>query len=346
MSNRLLPFLKSAAAMNKSTLDLQETFRRLTYDLVCQIGFSYDLQYLLPSLPPTPFADAYETALKISMGRYTTLPFIWKVKKKFNTKSQKRLKHVVDEIQEFMGKRIKEKKEKLVNNRKWIDDHDDLFDRIMKRGQDKLQLGEAYYVDAAINFILAGQDTLCSALTWFFWLVSTNPSVEIEIVKEIKEKDDWREMVYTHASICESMRLYPPVPVEGKQAAEDDVWPDGTKVKKGMRVCFHILAMGRSEELWGSNWADFRPERWLDKSVETGEWRFIARDPFTYPVFLAGPRTCLGKQVAFIQMKMVASTILKHFRVIPSMEDFVPSYHSSVTSKMKNGFPVKILERF
>lgn len=36
--------------------------------------------------------------------------------------------------------------------------------------------------------------------------------MEIEIVREIKEKDDWREMVYTHASICESMIIVPVCP--------------------------------------------------------------------------------------------------------------------------------------
>ncbi|KAI7991492.1 Cytochrome P450 94A2 [Camellia lanceoleosa] len=154
-------------------------------------------------------------------------------------------------------------------------------------------------------------------------------------------------MVYTHASLSESMRLYPPVPVDGKQAADDDVLPDGTVIKKGMRVSYHPYAMGRSEKLWGSNWAEFRPERWLEmRDAAAGKWSFVARDPYTYPVFQAGPRICLGKDMAFLQMKRVVSGVLRRFKVVPAFEEGVkPVFMAHLTSKMKGGFPVRIEER-
>lgn len=39
--------------------------------------------------------------------------------------------------------------------------------------------------DATFNLLLAGRDTSV-ALTWFFWLVSKNPSVETKIIDELK----------------------------------------------------------------------------------------------------------------------------------------------------------------
>ncbi|CAL5352449.1 unnamed protein product [Camellia sinensis] len=62
--------------------------------------------------------------------------------------------------------------------------------------------------------------------------------VETEIFKEINEKseapiyEEVKDMVYTHASLSETMRLYPPIPIDGKQALKNDVLPDGTVVKK------------------------------------------------------------------------------------------------------------------
>ena len=41
------------------------------------------------------------------------------------------------------------------------------------------------------------------------------------------------------------LRLYPPIPMEMKQATEEDVFPDGTFLDKGSRVYFSIYAMGR-----------------------------------------------------------------------------------------------------
>ncbi|KAK6793365.1 hypothetical protein RDI58_006818 [Solanum bulbocastanum] len=112
------------------------------------------------------------------------------------------------------------------------------------------------------------------------------------------------------------MRLYPPVPQDSKQVMEDEIWPNGTKVKKRTRVYYNIYAMGRSTELWVEDLKDFNPKRWLERDGNTGDWSFIARDPFSYPMFQAGPRTCLGKL---------------GYNLI---------YGSSMTSKMKNGFPL------
>ena len=122
--------------------------------------------------------------------------------------------------------------------------------------------------------------------------------------------------------------------------------PDGTAVRKGERVTYHPYAMGRLEALWGKDWAEFRPERWLKADVATGKWEFVGRDPYTYPVFQAGPRMCLGKDMAFLQMKRVVAGVMRRFRVVPAMEEGVePVYVSDLTSKMKHSFPVKIEER-
>ncbi|PHT35056.1 hypothetical protein CQW23_26856 [Capsicum baccatum] len=104
--------------------------------------------------------------------------------------------------------------------------------------------------------------------------------------------------------------------------------------------------MDTSPELWGSDWAEFRPERWLERrSGSSDEWYFIARDPFTYPVFHSGPRTCLGKEIAVVIVKMVAVTILKRFRIIPAQDNLSQNSDAFITSWMKHGFPIRIIER-
>ena len=175
--------------------------------------------------------------------------------------------------------------------------------------------------------------------------------IESEVLKEIKEKseepvyDEVKDMVYTHASLCESMRLYPPVPLDSKEAVNDDVLPGGTVVitifmKKGMRVTYFPYAMGRLEMLWGSDWAEFKPARWLQmqKEENSKSWRFVGRDSYKYPVFQAGPRICLGKEMAFLQMKRVVAGVLRRFKVVPAFEKGVePEFVSYLTSKMKGG---------
>ncbi|THG21566.1 hypothetical protein TEA_007940 [Camellia sinensis var. sinensis] len=310
LSDRLIPILSSAAA-NKTVLDFQDILQRFAFDNICKIAFGHDPAYLLPSLPQEKFAVAFDTAARISGERFRAFhPLFWKTKRFLDIGSEKQLQFL------------------LMNS-----GHSD----------------ENFVTDIVISFILAGRDTTSAALTWFFWLISRHPDVENEILKEINEEseaasfEEVKNMVYTHASLSESMRLYPPVPVDGKEAVDDDVLPDGTVIKKGTRVSYHPYAMGRSEKLWGSNWAEFRPERWLDmRDAAAGKWSFVARDPYTYPVSQAGPRICLGKDMAFL-MKRVVSGVLRRFRVVPAFEEGVePVFMAHLTSKMKGGFPVRI----
>lgn len=277
------------------------------------------------------------------------------MKKLLNIGSKKRLRIAVSEVQEFSKKIIREKKHEL--REKASLDSVDLLSRFLSSGHSD----ENFVTDIVISFILAGRDTTSSALTWYLWLLSKNPHVESEVLKEIKEKseapvfDEVKDMMYSHASLCESMRLYPPVAADTKEAVNDDVLPDEMVVKKGMRVTYMPYTMGRLETLWGSDWAEFKPERWLEKDkAEDSHWRFVGRDAYTYPVFQAGPRICLGKEMAFLQMKRVLAWILRRFKVVPPLEESVepaleegvePEFVPEMTSRMKGGLSVRIVER-
>lgn len=71
---------------------------------------------------------------------------------------------------------------------------------------------------------------------------------------------------YTNAVFNESLRLYPPVPIEIKECNSPNVFPDGTFLPKSALVMWIPWAMGRSKRLWGDDADSFRPDRWLSKS--------------------------------------------------------------------------------
>ncbi|KAL1531765.1 cytochrome P450 94A2-like [Salvia divinorum] len=346
LSERLIPILRKAA-VEKTVIDFQDILQRFAFDNVCKIAFGYDPGYLSASLPKEKLAVAFETAVKLSTERFISFtPLIWKIKKAINVGSEKQLKIAIGEIRNFAKEIIREKKQKLEHKSSL--ESVDLLSRFLSSGHSD----EDFITDIVISFILAGRDTTSAALTWFFWLLSDHGEVENEILREINGTseassvyDEVKDMVYTHASICESMRLYPPVPTDSKEAMGDDVLPDGTVVKKGMRVLYHPYAMGRVEKVWGEDWEMFRPTRWLERAAGGGEkWSFVNRDTFTYPVFQAGPRICLGKEMAFLQMKRVIAGVLQQFRVVAAAKT-EPVYVADLTAKMKGGFPVRIEER-
>ncbi|KAK9747669.1 hypothetical protein RND81_02G007400 [Saponaria officinalis] len=352
VSSRLIPIL-SRAARDRTVLDLQDILERFTFDNICKISFGYDPKYLDPSLPNPEFAVAFEEATMISTRRFRSFfPFVWKICRFLNIGSEKRLKKAVFTVREFAMTIVKEKKQSIINN---CENSEDLLSRFLKSGHSN----ETLLTDIVISFLVAGRESTSAALTWFFWLIHKNKEAEKEILKELKNRgkqgnktehlnssvfEQVKQMVYTQAALCETMRLFPPVPVDIREAVSDDILPDGTLVKKGTWVTYHPYAMGRLEKLWGVDCAEYRPERWLEEG-EDG-LKFVPRDACMYPVFHVGPRVCLGKEMAFLQMKRVVAGVLSRFRVVPAVADGVePVYVPYLTAKMHGGFPVMIEER-
>lgn len=88
------------------------------------------------------------------------------------------------------------------------------------------------------------------------------------------------------------------------------------------------------EQLWGVDCLEFKPERWLKDKV------FVPENPYNVFVFQIGPRVCLGKDFAMLQMKLVAARLLTHF-TFSIVENFKPMYAIYMTMQMKNELPMK-----
>ncbi|KAF5207507.1 Cytochrome p450 [Thalictrum thalictroides] len=98
--------------------------------------------------------------------------------------------------------------------------------------------------------------------------------------------EEIKKMDYLHAALSEALRLYPSVPIDSKEALEDDVLSNGTELKKGTRVLYLIYTMGRMENLWGKDCREFKPERWLK------DGKFMNESLYKFMAFHAGPRLC------------------------------------------------------
>ncbi|MQM14002.1 hypothetical protein Taro_046932 [Colocasia esculenta] len=365
LRRRLLPLLSTVAGAGccDSVLDLQDLFRRFSFDTICKISFGIDLGCLELGRPLSKFAEAFDEASRLSAARALSVwPLVWKVKRLLNIGSERELRRAVRLIDELSQEVIKQRREAGTAT-----SGHDLLSRFLASTND-----ERYLRDIVISFLLAGRDTVASGLTTFFLLLSKYPEVEAKIVEEIKQASaggDVREkgsgdivgevatersdgdgevasyaqlgeMHYVHAALYESMRLYPPVQFDSRFAVEDDVLPDGTFVRRGTRLTYHTYAMGRMEELWGADCNEFRPERWLN-----GDGAFVPQSPFRYPVFHAGSRICLGKELALMEMKTVVVTVLRRFRVEVLDQGRPPKFASGLTATVAGGLRVRFRMR-
>ena len=142
--------------------------------------------------------------------------------------------------------------------------------------------------------------------------------------------------MYLHGALCESLRLFPPAALEHKAPMQPDILPSGHHLARNGKLILSFYSVGRMESVWGKDCLEFKPERWISPSGK------IKHEPsYKFPAFNAGPRTCLGKEMAFAQMKMVAAAILHRYR-IKVVEGHVVSPRDSIILQMKNGLRVSL----
>lgn len=70
---------------------------------------------------------------------------------------------------------------------------------------------------------------------------------------------------------------------------------------------------------------------------------FSPESPFRYPVLHAGPRVCLGKEMAYIQMKLLAAIVIESFE-FELVED-QPEHEVTMSQRMVGGLSVRVKER-
>ncbi|CAG9956867.1 unnamed protein product [Clonostachys rosea f. rosea IK726] len=195
--------------------------------------------------------------------------------------------------------------------------------------------------ESALNFLSAGRDTTAQALSWTFYLLMRHPHV----VRKIRElmgtsfphhspsqsshgEPSQEAVAYITAVFYETIRLYPPIPFEIKQAQSDVLLPDGTLLPSKSIVVWCTWAMNRSKHTWGEDAAEFHPERWL----VDGRMRY--REAAEFPVFQGGPRLCLGKKMA----EMVAVQVILE---LVSLFNFSPAYEGEKVSRNHLTLPME-----
>lgn len=339
IETRLLPLLSAAAEDGKRILDLQDVFQRFSFDIICNFSFGVDPGCLESSMPISSFAESFNLATKLSAERALAItPLVWKMKRLLNVGTEKKLNDAI-KLVKVLAKDVISQKRKL-----GFSSHQDLLSRFMACVDD-----DKHLIDIVISFILAGQDTMASALSAFFWVLGTHPDTVSRIRSEAKEVingdqefasfEQIRALHYLHAVVYESLRLFPPIQFDSKFVLEDDVLPDGTFVKEGTRVTYHPYAMARMKQIWGPDCMKFEPERWIENG------KFCPPNPYKYPVFQAGSRVCLGKEMAIIEMKIVALSVLRKFDITVVSPANGPLFSPGLTAIMKGGVRVLVKKK-
>ncbi|CAK8533666.1 unnamed protein product [Lathyrus sativus] len=189
---------------------------------------------------------------------------------------------------------------------------------------------EGFDVDTVIKattleLILGGSDTTAGTLTWAMCLLLKHPHVLEKAKQELntyigKERCvselDINKLVYLHAIIKETLRLYPPAPFSSPREFTEDCTIGEYHIKKGTRLMPNLWKIHRDPSVWPDP-LEFKPERFLTTHKDVD----VRGQNFELLPFGSGRRMCAGMSLGLHMVHYILANFLHSFEILnPSPE--------------------------
>jgi cytochrome P450 len=222
------------------------------------------------------------------------------------TKDNRESKQAVKDIQSLVlgiiDKRIKSEER-----------FDDLLDMLIHTVDEETgeRMTREALLDEVMTIFIAGHETTANALAFTWYLIASHPKEKEKLLAEIASSKleqpgmmDLREMKFHRMVIDESLRLYPPAWIIGRQALNADKLGD-FDVPALCTCGLPVYVIHRSAAYWKDP-DNFIPERFNEENISS-----IPK--FAYFPFGGGPRLCIGQMFAIYEMQIAMYILWKNF---------------------------------
>ena len=223
-------------------------------------------------------------------------------------------------------------------------DREDLLHWLMAEADGEgLRLTDEALRDEMITMIVAGHETVASALAWTWQLLAAHPAVADEVAREASRvleggppsAEDLRRLPLTGRVFREVLRLYPPAWILSRRATEDVETTAGW-VPAGTLVVLSPYVTHRDPDIWAEP-DRFDPDRFLPERAE-------GRDRFAYFPFGGGAHLCIGSHFALVEAAIAIAMLGGRFR-FGSAPDRPVTVEAGVTLHPKEGLWMEIERR-
>ncbi|KAG7415702.1 Cytochrome P450 monooxygenase FUM15 [Fusarium oxysporum f. sp. rapae] len=203
-------------------------------------------------------------------------------------------------------------------------------------------------VEYVLNLLILGHDTTACSITWAVHELSRRADCQQRLRDEIASMDstcgmpgfsDIDKLPYLQNFVREVLRLYCAVAMVPRQAT-DDVEIDGIMIPKGTVIQLSPAVMNTHPLVWGPDAQEFNPDRWSDL---TGD----ATSAYAFETFHNGPRMCIGKQLSFMEMKIMLVELVRKFKIekpLGNEEKQVQVAGPAFTLRPKENLVVRLVE--
>lgn len=234
---------------------------------------------------------------------------------------------------------------RIINEHREAGRAEDLVDMLLgaRDEVDGTMMSDEQIRNEVLTLFLAGHETTANTMTWAWRMLADNPEAEAKFHEEVDRVLDGRiptladvpQLEYTGRVIAETLRLYPPAYLFGREPVKP-IRIAGYRIPKGSQVLVSPYVTHRDPRFFDEP-ERFDPDRFTDAGSE-------GRPKFAYYPFGAGPRKCIGERFAQMEAVLVLAAIGRHWR-LRATDEHVPDIDPRITLRPRGGMPMVVERR-
>jgi cytochrome P450 len=199
--------------------------------------------------------------------------------------------------------------------------------------------------DECVTVMLAGHETTANALSFALWELARNPEVQERLYQECHAvlagrapaAEDYSSLGYAAQVFAEAIRLYPPVWVTARTAAEGYEYR-GVTIPKGAILLAPQIVAHRDPRFWEDP-LRFNPQRFTEENKSR-------RPRFCYFPFGAGVRQCIGEGLAWMEGVLILASVASHWKLsLPAGAAQNLPLHPAISLRPKSGLRLRLDRR-
>jgi cytochrome P450 len=328
-AERLVERWQAAAAAGRS-VDLYPEMVGITSRVIGRILFGADVARALPQL--TRFSIVNEELLRRFVNPHPMPRWLPTPHNKRLSYELTQVRRIVDEIiAERQSQRVERSAPDMLGLLLAARDAENASDR----------LSEPEVANQVLLFLIAGRETTAVTLACTLVQLALVPKWQTRIREELSERlqrrtpsaDDIAQLKLTDRFLRESMRLYPAAHGMNRSTRNEEILA-GYHIPAGSWLEVSIWGIHHSPAVWQ------QPEMFDPERFDIPAGQFPGGHRYAWMPFGAGPRACIGMQIAMLEIPIVIAAVLRSF-VLETPLSSVP-LHAAITVLPSAALPLQL----